>query len=200
MDEARLSAAVGRNAEYYLPRWREMRSKGSSISWNWPACLLSVYWFAWRKMWVPLAVLIGAFLVIGLIGATDPAFARFGLLINIGLTFVTGALGNHIYRRHCERLVASTAGQDEPAALAALRERGGTSNVALYATIGASVLLVFISVAGQMAEMQRAAEEAEARNRVDAIFNQAYEDSGQSQDPLADGDKPAEDEYYPEGE
>lgn len=204
LDEERLRAAVGRNADYYLARWRDMQAKGSSRSWNWAACLANIYWFAWRRMWGPFALLLGAFVLVGLIGAAVPSIGQLTFLITIGFTFVTGFFGNHIYRRHCERLVAATAGMESEAALATLRQRGGTSNVALFATVGTTFLLVALAVAGQMAQLQREAEEQEARNRVDAVFNEAYRDSGQApaEEPAVDeGDKPvADDYYYPEGE
>src|SRR5205085_8756730 len=43
--EELLAAAIGPNAAWYLERWRAMAAKRSQLSWNWAACLLSVYWF-----------------------------------------------------------------------------------------------------------------------------------------------------------
>jgi ferric-dicitrate binding protein FerR (iron transport regulator) len=76
-------------------------------------------------------------------------------LVSIGITFVTGAFGNEIYRRHCERLVASAAGNSAQAD-DRLKRRGGTSTLALFVTIGATVLFIAWSVAGQMKQMQEA--------------------------------------------
>ena len=204
IDEERLRAAVGPNAEYYLPRWQQMRANGGRFSWNWAACLANIYWFAWRRMWLPFGVLVGIFLFIGLIGETDPSLGQATFLASIGVTFLTGAFGNHLYRRHCERLVASTAGIDREKALESLRRDGGTSKVALYVTIGTTLLLVALAVAGEMAQLQRDEADRAARERVDALFNEAHGGSGEVplEEPAVDpGDKPpADDYYYPEGE
>ena len=151
IDEESLRAAVGPNSEYYLARWNEIRAKGSRVSWNWAACLANVYWFAWRRMWAPLTLLVIAFLLVGLVGAIVPALGQATLLISIGFTFVTGAYGNEIYRRHCERLVAGTAGLEGEEALAGLRRRGGTSATALAVTIAATLLLIGLPIGLQIA-------------------------------------------------
>lgn len=204
VDEGRLRAAVGPNADHYLPRWQQMRANGGRFSWNWAACLANIYWFAWRRMWLPFGVLVGIFLVIGLIGAADPSLGQATFLASIGVTFLTGAFGNHLYRLHCERLVAATAGMDRDRALESLRRDGGTSKVALYVTIGATILLVALAVAGEIAQLQRDEADRAARERVDALFNEANGDSGEVplEEPVVDpGDKPpADDYYYPEGE
>ena len=147
-DEATLREAVGPNADYYLARWQEMRARGSKISWNWPACLLNLYWFAWRKMWGPLALLILAFLVLAVAGAAGPRAGQLTLLASIGLSFVTGAYGNYLYRRHVERVVTS-APQTETDGL---RRQGGTSNLALGIAIGLTLILGALAVAGLMAD------------------------------------------------
>ena len=152
IDEDALRAAVGTNSDYYLARWSEIRAKGSRVSWNWAACLANLYWLAWRKMWAPLTLLVVAFVLVGIVGALLPALAQATLLISIGFTFVTGAYGNEIYRRHCERLVAGTAGLEGEEALAGLRRRGGTSAAALAVTIAATLLLIGLPMALQIAQ------------------------------------------------
>ena len=58
--------------------------------------------------------------------------ARMVSLLPIGVTFVTGPFGTHLYRLQTAKLVAATAGMDKPAALETLRTRGGVSQPALY--------------------------------------------------------------------
>ena len=148
--EEALRAAIGPNSDYYLARWSEIRAKGSRVSWNWAACLANLYWLAWRKMWAPLTLLVVAFVLVWIVGALLPALAQATLLISIGFTFVTGAYGNEIYRRHCERLVAGTAGLEGEEALAGLRRRGGTSATALAVTIAATLLLIGLPIGLQI--------------------------------------------------
>ncbi|MDQ4086693.1 MAG: DUF2628 domain-containing protein [Pseudomonadota bacterium] len=135
---------MGRNADYYLKRWREMEAKGSAISWNWPACLFNLFWFAYRKMWLAMAAMAAALVVLGLLGALSPAMGRFTLILSIGLSFVTGAFGNHLYRRQTARLVAS--GEAGEGGVDQLRARGGVSVLALVISLGIVAALTLLMV------------------------------------------------------
>ena len=135
-DEARLRPAIGPRADYYLRHWAAMRAGGKAYDWNWAACLLSVFWFAYRKMWGWMAVVALPFLVAS--PFLDPThktafrIAAFGL---VGVSFVTGGLGNAAYRRRIERLVAGSETPEQ------LRESGGVSlGAAIGALVGVTVL------------------------------------------------------------
>ena len=117
-------------------------------SWNWAACLANIFWFAYRKMWVPVAALAVFFVGLNALGLISPTLGMVGLMLSIAATMATGALGTQVYRRHVEKLVAETAGLDEPAALARLRSKGGVSRqaviiaAALAAALAAAMVLV----------------------------------------------------------
>ena len=162
--DPRLREAIGRNADYYLRRWRDMDARGSKRSWNWPACLLNLYWFAWRKMWGPLALLLVAFVLLGVAGAAAPQAGQLTFFASIGLSFITGAFGNHLYRRKCRRLVQASSDMEATAAQAYLRRNGGVSNLALAIALVLSVALAAPSVMGMM--KQRQEQQAEAREAV----------------------------------
>jgi len=147
-DEERLSAAIGPRADLYLRRWREMDEKGRKLSWNWAACLLNTFWFAYRKMWAPMLAMGLAVLV-----ATpfmDPAnknLLRIILFSLVGLSFLSGGFGNWLYRRQVEGRIAETAAMDEAAARAELEAKGGVS---LAAAIAAFVGLTILSMIAGM--------------------------------------------------
>lgn len=48
---ADLSAVVGTNTNYYLPRFRKMAKNNSSASWNWAAFFFGPLWLLYRKMY-----------------------------------------------------------------------------------------------------------------------------------------------------
>ncbi len=146
-DPELLRAAVGPNADLYLQRWAAMDAKGSAISWNWPACLASLFWFAYRKMWLPMAGVFVAMLILSMISGSNPAFAQIAWLFSIGITFVTGAFGNYLYRQHAEKLIADTAPLGRPAQLQALAAKGGVSWPAVVVPIGVVAAIVVLSVA-----------------------------------------------------
>ena len=141
-DEARPRAAIGPRADYYLRRWAAMRAGGKAYDWNWAACLMSVFWFAYRKMWGWMAIVALPFVVAS--PFLDPnhktAFriAAFGL---VGVSFLTGGFGNAAYRRQVERRAAG------PETAEQLRAAGGVS---LGAAIGAAVGLTVLSMAAGM--------------------------------------------------
>jgi hypothetical protein len=140
--EERLRAAIGPRADYYLARWRRIDESGKSHSWNWAACLLSVCWLAYRKLWWPMGLMGLAFILAS--PFLDPrnllAF-RIAAFSLVGLSFVTGGFGNLLYRRRVEALAAG------PATLEQLRARGGVSLAAAFAA------LIGIAVLGALAGM-----------------------------------------------
>lgn len=151
--EERLRAAIGPRADYYLRRWRGMDAKGGKTSWNWPACLASLYWFLYRKMWLAAVVFLLANIVVSMVPAVVPIRNTYVLLLLIGLTFLTGAYGNFLYRRQIEKLVAGPATLDE------LRARGGTSPLALGIALALTVALAALAAVPiyQQIQAQRAA-------------------------------------------
>ena len=45
-----LAMFLGQNSHYFLPKFKQMKTKGSN-SWNWSACFLRLYYCLYRKMW-----------------------------------------------------------------------------------------------------------------------------------------------------
>jgi hypothetical protein len=148
--QERLEAAIGPNAQLYLARWQAMDAKRSQLDWNWAACLASLFWFAYRKMWVPTVVLGLVFVAVNLLGLlSKPLMAAGGLLSIVAIT-ATGALGTSFYRQHVARLVRQTAGMEREPALAWLRSKGGVSKPAVIALavigIAVAATAVFIGL------------------------------------------------------
>src|SRR5688500_13074912 len=195
-DEEKWRAAVGPNADLYLERWRDMAQRNSATSWNWASCLANFFWFAYRRMWIPAGAM-GAVYLLNVAMMSQPQAARVVSLLSIGVTFVTGLFGTHLYRLQTAKLVAETAGQDKTAALETLRTRGGVSKPALYGAIGAVVLLVLVAavVVGQKAQPLVTVGPADPFNNVNPDpFNE------QQGDKPSDAEQPPpEQEYYPEG-
>jgi len=147
IDPALLQAAVGPNLATYLARWTTMDAKGSAISWNWPACLFGFFWFAYRKMWLPMAgVFVANFALLAIAGG-NPQFGQISWLFTIGISFVTGGFGNYLYRQQVEKLIEETAALGRQGQIEALTVRGGVSRPALTIAIGAVVIGSVLAVA-----------------------------------------------------
>ena len=204
-DEEKWRAAVGPNAEYYLARWRRMAESNSSISWNWPACLANLFWFAWRRMWLPMGLVIAAVLVLAVIGAAAPSLAMVTFLLNIAITFVTGAFGNHLYRQQTARLVAATEPLGREAQIEALRTRGGTSTPALVVSLvvaGLVALLLVLAAIGAALQQQEmingsVVDPGEINGQVVDPYATEPGEVGGTVDTGDTGDKPVGDEPRP---
>jgi len=144
-DEERLRAAIGPRADYYLRKWREMDAKGKAYDWNWAACFLNVFWFAYRKMWGPMVAMGLLYVVTSpFLDPTHKTLLKIVLVVLVGASFVTGSLGNRLYRARVMRILAETGGADAA-------KRGGVS---LGAAIAALVVVAVLSaVAGMIPAM-----------------------------------------------
>ena len=151
-NEGDLRAAIGPKTEYYLAHWRAMDAAGKARDWNWAACFANMFWLAYRKMWRVLGLFVLAFILTALLGAVVPSLARPILLLQIGLTFVTGAYGNTVFRRKIDGLVAQSRNEagDPAAARAMLAARGGVSVPAVLLLVGLCVVFVVASVLAVM--------------------------------------------------
>ena len=191
VDAVLLEKAVGPRAAWYIDRWKRMEEKGSAVSWNWAACFLNLFWFAYRKMWLPMFGVLLAILVLSVIGAASPNAGKVSLLLNIAITFVTGTYGNHLYRRQTLRLIAETSALARPAQIEALASRGGVSKAAVWVSIGlvaAITLLLVLATIGQMAQEER------ARQQLQNMLNIQATDPNQPVDPGLDDKPPAEEQ------
>ncbi len=185
-DESLLLAAIGPNSAYYLERWRQMDERGTSVNWNWPACLVNLFWFAYRKMWGPMIGLLLVFLLLGAIGSVSARAGNITLLLSIGLSFVTGAYGNLLYRKQTHRLIAETSALAGPPRIEALHVRGGTSRVALFVLLGIIGLLLLLAIAGAVNQAQR--PQPAGGFGADSGVQPAYDTQGDQTAPA--GEKP----------
>src|SRR6185369_11864474 len=44
--------AIGRNVEYYLPKFERYDAGQSTASWHWPAFFVTSAWYIYRKIWL----------------------------------------------------------------------------------------------------------------------------------------------------
>ena len=62
-------AAIGPNADLLSrPLAADGRRRARRCSWNWAACLANLFWFAYRKMWVPMAAMGFVAILVSVIG------------------------------------------------------------------------------------------------------------------------------------
>jgi Protein of unknown function (DUF2628) len=129
-----VAAFVGDKHAYYWRNWR--RAVGGSLraGFNLAAFFLSFAWLLYRKMYreffIGLAALIGVGILQGVAGAlTEADLKGLDRAVDLAVAVTMGMLGNGLYLRRAQRVIASARAQEpDPERRAALlKARGGTS-------------------------------------------------------------------------
>ena len=168
-------AFLGPNAGYYLMNFKRMAVTGQKLAVSFSAFFFGPFYFFYRKMWVPAAILLtldvfGAYipqLLQFLVLAESPLVAGLNLevfstvlnvlrVVNLAIQFTEGLFAVYWYRRIGEKRIARTlqscTAADAPAALA---KAGGVSVTALVVSLsvvlGIYLLLSFMALAPLMA-------------------------------------------------
>lgn len=161
-EEQELSALVGVNTQYYIPRFRHIR-EGRSGGWNWAAFLLGPLWLFYRKqyllgtvmfvfqtildiaaMWLMLPINTAvteadALLAMGQMMDNPMMFPATCLsLLLLIAHLLLGAKGNHLYLHHCTKRIQSIRDRVPDLSTAELGSFGGVS-------VGAAVLIYLLS-------------------------------------------------------
>lgn len=127
INEQDLRTYIGNNAEYFIQA-RTALLAGERPRWNWAACGLAPFWFAYRKCWgwMGLAFLVG--------------FVPYAFFIT---PFVFGAYGTRWYLEHCVKQITRIQHlQKNPKLYGhALREQGGTSALAVLLVLAVSLIV-----------------------------------------------------------
>ena len=138
-DQALWTAAIGKNAPYYLSRFARFEQVGASrVSWNWPALFVSSLWALYRKSWaaatlfflLPFLVATAAGVLVAIGPHEEPpvyGLVVYGLAILVSW-LIPPVFANGLYYRRIRALVkdAKAAPLHILGQIALLSERGGT--------------------------------------------------------------------------
>lgn len=130
-EEQALSAVVGVNTRYYIPRFRNIR-EGHNGGWNWAAFLLGPLWLFYRKQYVlgglmftfqTILDVASLWLMSPINSAANEAEVLSAMeqmtsnpmllpatllsLLLVVAHFLLGAKGNHLYLYHCTKRIQS---------------------------------------------------------------------------------------------
>lgn len=89
--DSNLDVYIGTQKTYYQKAFTDIKDKGKYIVWNWPAFLISPFWFMYRKMYKPGILLA----IIQLILVAIKGFLSTVLVI--GISCLCGCLANYFY-------------------------------------------------------------------------------------------------------
>lgn len=143
------AAFVGGNFPVYRRKWRlDLAADGVAArtnAWNWPAFLFGAFWMLYRRMYSVAAMWIGALTVLSILETLIDVSDSVSLVITLGTSVAAGSMGNHLYLRHTQRMIALAEARhpgDAPAQHAALAGLGGTRWSAVV--VGMAVYIVVI--------------------------------------------------------
>ncbi len=143
------AAFVGANFPVYRRKWRlDLTADGAAAStnaWNWPAFLFGAFWMLYRRMYAVAAMWIGALTVLSILETLIDVSDSVSLVITLGASIAAGSVGNHLYLRHTQRMIALAEARhpgDAPAQHAALAGLGGTRWSAVL--VGMAIYIVVI--------------------------------------------------------
>ena len=131
---------IGKNADYYLQKRSELITKGSRISWNWAAFLLSIYWMIYRKLYLlGFVLLVVSMFFSYIIGGV------LSIVVSCGISILAGLLGNYLYTEYANNCLNEAAEMDSERRDAYIAEKGGT-NLGLTLLVGALAVAISIIV------------------------------------------------------
>lgn len=145
-DDQLLRLFVGEEKQdYYLKKW----SQGDR-GWNWAAFFLAIFWLGYRKMYKPVFVMIGIYLIIDLvvafIGFDDTNLNNW---IGIAAGMTLGFWGNYFYRQHAIMKINKIKNQyrDPGMVMDQVRLQGGGSWKGVLTSLGLFTGYILLSMA-----------------------------------------------------
>lgn len=86
---------IQRNQKFYEEKFKKMNDTGKSVSWNWAAFFLGIYWMVYRKMYFKA----GAFFILSLVASSTPYI---GGILNFAVLVGIGIYANALYMDHID--------------------------------------------------------------------------------------------------
>ena len=142
-DEIYRAIIGSKNQDGYLRQFARFDREGRiSVSWHWPAFVVTFGWLIYRKMWgfaviyvfLRYAAPIAIEKAVGVAGETGDVILGSALsVLYVALFLMPPMYANALYYFHCKMKISNTIeSRDEiQAQVTALSKKGGTSTVAL---------------------------------------------------------------------
>ena len=159
-DDELLDAAIGPvNKSYYRPKFDRFAAGQGSVSWNWPAFFVTIFWMLYRRMYgyallvwfvLPMIFVIVAAIIGGISG--DPAVygGTYYLLWMVFGFILIPMFANRLYYRHATKKIARAKAlfSNEEDQLREVYRTGGTGGAGIIvAVVFGGVMLVGILAA-----------------------------------------------------
>ena len=146
-DDELLDAAIGPvNKSYYRPKFDRFAAGQGSVSWNWPAFFITIFWMFYRRMYMyallvwfvlPIVMVIISGMVGGVTGDPGATFTTYCLLyIVVGLIIIP-MFANRLYYGHAMKKIARAKAltSDREAQVREVYRTGGTGGAGIIVAI-----------------------------------------------------------------
>ncbi|WP_419727083.1 DUF2628 domain-containing protein [Terrisporobacter petrolearius] len=137
-----LNLFIQKNLNFYEEKFRKMDDSGKSISWNWAAFFMGIYWMIYRKMYFKA----GAFFILSLVASSTPYI---GGILNLAVLIGIGIYANALYQDQIRGNMEKTKGLLPEAKEIIAQKRGGTNlplAIGLYAVHNIVVIMILVFV------------------------------------------------------
>lgn len=114
-----LSLFIQKNEKFYNKKFKKMNETGKSVSWNWAAFFMGIYWMVYRKMYFKAA----AFFLLSMVASSTPYI---GAILNLAVLVGVGVYANALYLDHVNESIKITKISPEDKE-EIISKRGGTN-------------------------------------------------------------------------
>lgn len=139
-----LNLFIQKNQNFYEEKFRKMDDSGKSISWNWSAFFMGIYWMIYRKMYFKA----GAFFILSLAASYTPYI---GSILNFAVLIGIGIYANALYQDQIRVNMEKIKGLLPEAKEIIAKKRGGTNlplAIGLYAVHNIVAIIILVTVPG----------------------------------------------------
>ena len=128
---------IQNNENFYKRKFKKMDDTGKSVSWNWAAFFMGIYWMVYRKMYFKA----GAFLLLSMVASYTPYI---GSILNLCVLFGIAVYANALYKDHVENSIKKVSILFPEKKEEALEKIGGTHLPMIIGIGVAHFIIVFI--------------------------------------------------------
>ena len=129
---------IQNNENFYKRKFKKMDETGKSVSWNWAAFFMGIYWMVYRKMYFKA----GAFLLLSMVASYTPYI---GNILNLCVLFGIAVYANALYKDHVENSIKKVSILFPEKKEEALEKIGGT-NLPMTIGIGVAHFIIVLIV------------------------------------------------------
>lgn len=130
-----------KNTNYYLEKWYMFKRDQNFKSWNWPAFLISPWWFWYRKMYLAAAIIFVVNILFNNLESSS-----LSSIITIAINICSGLFSNQLYMRFAKKKIETIKTNRLTPNEMFLEKIHATGGVTLVPAIIVAILFILITI------------------------------------------------------